>query len=379
MVENVHANGSGDTFRGATLTSHSATHPGSHQPSSHQTGGQQNVRRPLDVVRTGMGELLGDSEPMRALFDQIRRVAPTRASVLIIGESGVGKELLARTLHDHSPRADEPFLSVNCGAIAPGLIEAELFGHERGAFPGAMQAGVGYFERAGAGTLLLDEITELPLDMQVKLLRVLDTETMGRVGSDQETPVRCRVIAATNRDPDRAVADGKLRADLLYRLAVFPLPVPPLRERDDDVELLAHYFLASLNAEEGTSKRFSGDSLLCLRQYHWPGNVRELRNVVHRAFILATDDLELRGVVGRPVIPTSVGDELALRIPVGTNLADAERWMIIATLKKCGGNKTRAAALLGVSLKTLYNRLNAYRAAGLDMGDFDGELTEVAV
>jgi transcriptional regulator with PAS, ATPase and Fis domain len=299
--------------------------------------------------------------------------------VLIIGESGVGKELVARTLHEQSPRAEDPFLSVNCGAIAPTLIEAELFGHERGAFPGAMQPGTGYFERAGSGTLLLDEITELPLDMQVKLLRVLDSETMVRVGGEHEAPVRCRVIAATNRDPERAVAEGKLRADLLYRLAVFPLPVPPLREREEDIELLAHYFLATLNADEGTSKRLSGDSLLCLRQYHWPGNVRELRNVVHRAYILAASDLELRGVVGKPMIPTSVGDELTLRIPVGTNLADAERWMIIATLKKCGGNKTRAAALLGVSLKTLYNRLNAYRAQGLDMGDFDGEFTEVAV
>ena len=360
MVENVHADGPLDSLRSSTFSSSSS-------------------RRPLEMMRTGIGELLGESAVMRALFEQISRVAPTRASVLIIGESGVGKELAARTLHDNSPRADEPYLSVNCGAIAPALIEAELFGHERGAFPGALQAGAGYFERAGGGTLLLDEITELPLDMQVKLLRVLDAEAMTRVGGEQEIPVRCRVLAATNRDPERAVAEGKLRSDLLYRLAVFPLPVPPLREREDDVELLAHYFLATLNAEEGASKRFSGDSLLCLRQYHWPGNVRELRNVVHRAFILAGDDLELRNLVGRPMIPASVGDELTLRIPVGTNLADAERWMIIATLKKCGGNKTRAAALLGVSLKTLYNRLNAYRAQGLDMGDIDGELTEVAV
>jgi two-component system response regulator AtoC len=166
---------------------------------------------------------------------------------------------------------------------------------------------------------------------------------------------------------------------LLYRLADFPMFVPPLRERGDDIELLAHHFLANLNAEQGTAKRFSGDSLLCLRQHNWPGNVRELRNVVHRAFILAATELDLRKVVGKPMIQAVNGDALTLRIPVGTNLADAERWMIIATLKKCGGNKTRAAALLGVSLKTLYNRLNAYRAQGLDMGDIDGELTEVAV
>lgn len=333
----------------------------------------------FETTAVGLGGLLGDSAAMRALFDQIGHVAPTRASVLIIGESGVGKELVARTIHEQSPRAEEPFLSVNCGAIAPALIEAELFGHERGAFPGATQPGAGYFERAAGGTLLLDEITELPLDMQVKLLRVLESETMVRAGSDRESPVRCRVLAATNRDPERAVSEGKLRSDLLYRLAVFPLAIPPLREREDDGELLAHYFLANLNAEEGTSKRFSGDSLLCLRQHHWPGNVRELRNAVHRSFILAASELNLRTVVGRPMIQSTVGDELALRIPVGTNLADAERWMIIATLKKCGGNKTRAAALLGVSLKTLYNRLNAYRAQGLDMGDIDGELSEVAV
>jgi two-component system response regulator AtoC len=358
MIENVQAGNQVEGFRNASVTSQelrSATTP------------------------AGLGDLLGNSSAMQTVFEQICRVAPTRASVLIVGESGVGKELVARTIHEQSPRAREPFLSVNCGAIAPALIEAELFGHECGAFPGALQANSGYFQRAGGGTLLLQEITELPLDMQVKLLRALETETMTRVGSDQPQPIRCRVLAATNRDPERAVADGKFRSDLMYRLAVFPLVVPPLRDRDDDVELLAHYFLANLNAEEGTSKRFSGDSLLCLRQHHWPGNVRELRNVVHRAYILAGNELDVRRVVGRPMIQTAIGDEIALRIPVGTNLADAERWMIIATLKKCGGNKTRAAALLGVSLKTLYNRLNAYRAQGLDLSDVDGELTEVAV
>ncbi len=358
MVENVQAENPLETFRGSTASA--------------------SESRPRTTA-VGLGDLLGDSTVMRAVFEQVRQVAPTSASVLIIGESGVGKELVARTIHDQSSRAGEPFLSVNCGAITQGLVEAELFGHERGAFPGAMQAGAGYFERAGEGTLLLDQITELPLEMQAKLVRVLESGTMMRAGSDQAQPVRCRVLATTNRDPEKAVAEGKLRSDLLYRLAVFPLPVPPLRERENDIELLAHYFLANLNSAEGTSKQFSGDSLLCLRQHPWPGNVRELQNVVHRAYLRAGDELDLRRVVGRPMVQTAVGDELTLRIPVGTNLADAERWMIIATLKKCGGNKTRAAALLGVSLKTLYNRLNAYRASGLDMGDADGELTEVAV
>lgn len=358
MVENVCADGTVQSARAAPLT----------------------ARELREETRSrGLGELLGDCAAMRDLFDQIRRVAPTRASVLIVGESGVGKDLVARTIHQLSPRSSEPFLAVNCAAISPSLLEAELFGHEAGALPGTPLAAAGYFERAKQGTLLLDGVTELPTEMQVKLLNALESGTMRRVGSDEVRPIRCRVLAATTRDPERAVAEGRLRADLLYRLADFPLFVPPLRERDDDVELLAHHFLANLNAEQGTAKRFSGDSLLCLRQHNWPGNVRELRNVVHRAFILAATELDLRKVVGKPMIQTVNGDALTLRIPVGTNLADAERWMIIATLKKCGGNKTRAAALLGVSLKTLYNRLNAYRAQGLDVGDFDGELTEVAV
>jgi DNA-binding NtrC family response regulator len=276
-----------------------------------------------------------------------------------------------------SQRAEHPFVAVNCGAIPASLIEAELFGHERGSFTGAVRSHQGYFERAGSGTLLLDEITEMPLDMQVKLLRILESCRMTRVGGDHELAVRCRVIAATNRDPERAVAEGRLRPDLLYRIAVLPIAVPPLRDRDDDAEVLARYFLAALNAEEGTAKRLSTDSVLCLRQHAWPGNVRELRNAVHRAYILAEQDLELRSVIGKPMVVSPANDSQTLRIPVGTNLADAERWMIIATLKKCGGNKTRAAALLGVSLKTLYNRLNAYRAQGLDVSDLESEFTEV--
>lgn len=345
-----------------------------------------DIQLPIFDTREGMNaalrmsarsDLLGESEAMQHLFDQIRRVAPTRASVLIVGESGTGKELVAKCLHDLSPRAELPFVAVNCGAIPASLIEAELFGHERGSFTGAVRSHQGYFERAGSGTLLLDEITEMPLDMQVKLLRILESCRMTRVGGDHELPVSCRVIAATNRDPERAVAEGRLRPDLLYRIAVLPIAVPPLRDRDDDAEALARYFLSALNGEEGTSKRLSHDSVLCLRQHTWPGNVRELRNAVHRAYILADQELELRTVIGRPMVVSAVNDTQTLRIPVGTNLADAERWMIIATLKKCGGNKTRAAALLGVSLKTLYNRLNAYRAQGLDVRDIESEFTEV--
>lgn len=194
--------------------------------------------------------------------------------------------------------------------------------------------------------------------------------------SQGEREVTCRVMAASSENPQQLQAGGKLRADLLYHLAVFPLHVPPLRERERDAELLAQHFLDLLNAQEHTSKRLSRDSLACLRQYPWPGNVRELRNVVHRAFILADAELALRAVAGQPLSPNH-SDQQLLYIPVGTSIAEAERWMIFATLRKCGGNKTRAAALLGVSLKTLYNRLNAYRAEGLEVGDLDTESAEV--
>lgn len=351
---------------------------------AHTTAGSPfGVRDALAAAQIcGVDGLLGESAAMHTLFDQIRWVAEMRASVLIMGESGSGKERVAKCLHDLSRRAAEPFLIVDCGAIAASQLEAELFGHEHANAAGATWAALGsqagYFERAGAGTVLLDEITEMPLDTQARLLRVLEAGVLTRIGDGREIEVHCRVLATTSRDPRRALADGRWRADLLHRLTLFPITVPPLRERDDDAELLAHFFLARLNAEEGTSKRFCADSLLCLRQHPWPGNVRELRNAVERAFILAEGDLDLRAVVDKPVVLSAGGDEAALRIPIGTSLAEAERWMIMATLKKCGGNKTRAAALLGVSLKTLYNRLNAYRAQGLDVSDPDRELTEVA-
>lgn len=321
----------------------------------------------------GVGHLLGESTAMHRLFDQIRRVAPTRTHVLIIGENGSGKEAVARCLHELSPLIEGPFLIANCNAIAPEQIESELFGQD------ADPVHKGCFERAAGGTLLLDEITALAQDTQVKLLRALESGRMTRVGASRETEVHCRIMAATHRDPQFAVKEGKLRADLLYRISVFPIVVPPLRDREEDAELLAQYFLATLNAEEGTARRFSEDSLACIRQYAWPGNVRELRNAVHRAYLLADEELDIRSVVGKSPVSLALGQEQALRIPVGTNLADAERWMIIATLRKCGGNKTRAAALLGVSLKTLYNRLNAYRAQGLEVNGFDTELMEVAV
>jgi DNA-binding NtrC family response regulator len=290
----------------------------------------------------------------------IEKVAPTEATVFITGESGCGKELVARTIHERSPRARGAFVAINCGAIPQNLIEAELFGHERGAFTGANRQHRGCFERAEGGTLFLDEITEMPIEMQVRLLRVLETGRFVRVGGDGEIRTNVRVLAATNRDALDAVRDGRLREDLMYRLAVFPIVLPPLRERDGDTELLAEHFLQNLNVEGGMSKRFSRAALTTIRAYHWPGNVRELKNAVHRAFIMAEEfvELDLSGLA----CPAVEGE--CLRMPVGTSLAEMERQAIFATLDHCRGNKRRAAEMLGVSLKTLYNRLTAYQADG---------------
>ncbi|PZN34018.1 MAG: sigma-54-dependent Fis family transcriptional regulator [Proteobacteria bacterium] len=317
----------------------------------------------LRRARNGLGNLLSRCPLMTEVFNQIERVAPTRVSVLVTGESGTGKELVARTIHECSGRSSGPFVAVNCGAIPASLIEAELFGHERGSFTGAIRTQIGYFERAGGGTLFLDEIGEMPLEMQVKLLRALESGVICRIGGEREMPVEARVIAATNRNPAEAVAQGRLRADLLYRLAVFSIQIPPLRERGDDVELLARHFLACLNRAEGSDKRLSSNSEAFLREHDWPGNVRELYNVVQRAFIMADRELDLRGAfLGNGQFSAATGESDRLYIKHGMTLAEVERVMILETLKRCHGNKTRAAALLGISLKTLYNRLNEYRA-----------------
>src|ERR1700687_3308379 len=237
------------------------------------------------------GLLIGASPTMQKLYDLIARVAPTEATVLVTGESGTGKDLVAQTLHELSRRRKEAFLPLNCGAVSPNLIESGLFGHERGSFTGAERTHKGYFERATGGTLFLDEIAEMPIELQVKLLRVLETGAVIRIGGERPIAVDVRVIAATNRDPDEAVTLGKLREDLLYRLKVFPLQLPPLRERGEDIELLADHFLGGLDESEGTSKTFSRAAMERLRGHVWPGNVRELKNLVHHAFILADDEI----------------------------------------------------------------------------------------
>ena len=304
------------------------------------------------------GRILGSSQRMQVLYDQLTRVAPTSATVMLIGESGTGKELAAQTIHELSRRRNSAFLPLNCGAVAPQLIESELFGHERGSFTGADRQHKGFFERANGGTIFLDEITEMPMELQVKLLRVLETGTVNRVGGTQPIASDVRVICATNREPEKAVADGKLREDLYHRLNVFPIRLPPLRDRETDIEQLAQFFLDELNRAEGTHKTFSRDALVRLYQYGWPGNVRELRNYVQRAFIMADDVIECD--ITLTDAPPKPDDGTTITIRVGTPLEEVERRVTMATLAYCGHVKRKAAEILGVSLKTLYNRLESY-------------------
>ncbi|RZL98272.1 MAG: sigma-54-dependent Fis family transcriptional regulator, partial [Variovorax sp.] len=322
------------------------------------------------------GQLIGRSECMQQVYRQIARVAGTAVSVFIHGESGTGKELAARAVHDMSRRRDQPFLAVNCGALSPHLVESEIFGHERGSFTGAERQHQGFFERAHGGTLFLDEVTEMPLELQVKLLRVLETGTFMRVGSTQVQQTDVRIIAATNRDAAAAVAAGRMREDLLYRLNVFPIFLPPLRQREDDVSMIATSFLQDFSQREGTPKSWTPGALARLAAHAWPGNVRELRNAVQRAWVMATgpavDEEWLPGApasasgpgpvspaVPAPSVAAAGGDRIV--VAVGTPLAAVEQRLILATYEHCAGNRERTAAMLGISMKTLYNRLKEYR------------------
>jgi len=324
------------------------------------------------------GRLVGSSVVIHELFDAMARVAPTDATVFVVGETGTGKELVARTLHELSPRAGKPFEAINCGAIAPSLIESELFGHERGSFTGADRRHAGVFERADGGTLFLDEVTEMNLDVQVRLLRVLESSQVQRVGGSETFSVDLRVIAATNRSPAQAVAEGKLREDLYYRLNVFPLVVPPLRDRAGDVEALAAHFLAEIAGREQRSLLFTPAALARLAAHSWPGNVRELRNVVQRAAILGDEEIGPEALPlenaepahgeGSRAAPGALRSGSASRnglvFAPDTTLADVERAMILAAVGHFEGDKKRAADSLGISVKTLYVRLREYRAAG---------------
>src|SRR5438477_7060466 len=237
--------------------------------------------------------LYGGCAAMQRLFQTIERLGPSDVTVMVLGESGSGKELVAQAIHQLSARSRKAFVAVNCGALPENLIESELFGHERGSFTGAARTHRGCFERADGGTLFLDEVTEMPVDMQVRLLRVLETGRFCRVGGDQEITASVRVIAASNRDLGQAVAEGRLREDLMYRLCVIPLPVPPLRDREGDALLLAEMFLAELNEEHGTSKVYNQRARERIAAFSWPGNVRELKNVIHRGYVLSDDEVEV--------------------------------------------------------------------------------------
>lgn len=326
---------------------------------------KEKVAGPAQGASTiALGMAYSTSSKMQEIAAQVRRVAPTLATVFIRGESGTGKEVVAQAIHRLSDRCDKPFVPVNCGAISPQLIESELFGHEKGSFTGAVRDHKGVFERACGGTLFLDEVTEMPVDLQVKLLRVLETRRFSRVGGDSEMEADVRIVAATNQCPETEVRAGHFRADLLYRLQVFPINLPPLRERVGDVRDLARYFLLELNEQDGNKIEFSEDALRTLENYSWPGNLRELKNVVQRAYIMA-DRIITKAEIPDDVVnpPPFQGDQSSgpcVTVSIGSSVAEAEKTLIFATLNECKGKKEKAANILGVSMKTLYNRLRQY-------------------
>ena len=332
------------------------------------------ARRENDLLRRELrdrgvfGELVGSSETMQQVYRLIEQVASSSASVLITGESGTGKELVARTIHNLSPRRDAPFLAINCSAIPDTLMESELFGHEKGAFTGAVARRHGCFELANTGTLLLDEIGEMPTLLQAKLLRVIEERVLHRLGSRKDISVDVRILAATNRDPHTAVRDRTLREDLLYRLNVITIHLPRLSERLDDLPLLVQHLVTRLAAKHDRPARFISPAALDALQFHsWPGNVRELRNVIERAVVICSgEQIERHHFTPYPFDQRQrLRSEDTVTFPVGTPLDEIERHMILRTLDKTGNNKTRAAELLRISLKTLHNKLNAYRAKGL--------------
>ena len=309
--------------------------------------------------------LVGRSEAIDQVRALVRRAAASDITVLIQGESGTGKEVVARTLHQLSARRNGPFVAMNCAAVSPSLIASELFGHEKGSFTGAHRQHKGIFERAEGGTLLLDEITEMPLDLQATLLRVLETGTAVRVGGSVEIPVNARVIAATNRNPQQYIEQGRFRLDLYYRLQVFPIELPALRERREDVIPLAEHFLRLSAGGGGVRHSLSPAALDAMMQHTWAGNIRELRNVVDRACVMSPSVIEpehlLLGAGARIVTteaqPVAAAVETAVASPGTKTLRGVENDVILQVLQACGGNRTRAASQLGISVKTLYNKL----------------------
>ena len=335
------------------------------------------ARVELEVTRRklrdagSLGSLVGPSKKMQEIFRLIELVAPSTASVLITGASGTGKELVARTIHELSPRRPKPFVAINCAAIPETLIESEIFGHEKGAFTGALERRTGCFELAEGGTLLLDEIGEMPIATQAKLLRVLEDRKLRRLGSKVETTVDVRVLAATNKVPEEAVARGELRNDLYYRLNVFNIHMPPLREHREDIPDLVHQLLEEMSSKHGRRIATVSEAVLnAFRNYTWPGNVRELRNTLERAVIVCEgaviETKYLPPGFGHAPVRASVDDADSIRVGVGTTVGEAERLLILKTLESTNNNKTRAAEILGISLKTLHNKLKEYGSAVAD-------------
>jgi DNA-binding NtrC family response regulator len=341
----------------------------------------ENERLKLELSHRGaLGNLVGESPQMQEVFTLIRQVAGTNASVLITGESGTGKELVARAIHSYSTRSAEPFFAINCAAMPETLVESELFGHERGSFTGAVERRAGALELSQGGTLLLDEIGEMPMQMQSKLLRVLEDFRYRRLGGKQEMVANIRVLAATNRDPEAAIKEGRLREDLYYRLNVFQIALPPLRERREDIPPIVAALIEKLNQKHGARvTHATEDALAVLAGERWDGNVRELRNVIERALILAGDGPIRRShlwlgsshdigrgdghVVSRQPARAAAQNSDGLEIRFGMTIADAERVLIEATLEGTQSNKTRAAGILGISTKTLQGKLKLYRGA----------------
>ncbi len=333
------------------------------------TAAERQLSRLRDTARlernlsrgSGVGGLIGNSPPMRELHKLIRLVAGSEASVILTGESGTGKEVAARAIHRLGKRAAGPLVAVNTAALPEGLVESELFGHQAGAFTGATAARPGCFEMADGGTLFLDEIAEMPIELQPRFLRVLEDGMVRRLGGRREVAVDTRVLAATNRDPQAAVKDGRLREDLYYRLNVFTVELPPLRECLDDVPLLAQHFVSGFNDKHGVDVGgVSAEALDLMNEYHWPGNVRELRNVMERAMILARE-----GWIESAHLPPFLRDGSIARgsrivLPADVTAQEAERIVILETLEQCGNNKSEAARRLGVDVKTIRNKLRGY-------------------
>lgn len=319
------------------------------------------LRRRLKDV-WGVGKLVGTSRAMQEVYRLIELAAPTSASVLISGESGTGKELAARTLHELSPRSKRPFIAVNCSALPETLLESEIFGHERGAFTGAMERRAGCFELAHEGTIFLDEVAEMSPGTQAKFLRILEDGTVRRLGGKTEMKVDVRVLAATNKDPLKAIKDGLLREDLYYRLNVFSVSIPPLRERKDDIPLLLQAFIEEMNAKyEKRIKSPDESALQILLQHRWSGNVRELRNTIERAVIACDCDLITPKHLP-PRLATETRDESSdpLTFPEGITLRETEKELILRTLASVNNNKARAAEILGITEKTLRNKLHRF-------------------